>query len=269
MKYEYETTKFYNALRKYGYKNFTFEVIEECSNDPAILDERERYWIEFYDSYKNGYNSTLGGRDQSWIYNPDTIRKMWDDGFSTGEIKKILGCGSTLIYNRLQGYKDFNTFTSHQRSCGATAEWRKDFKLSENQLQYFNYPIEVHQYDLDGNYITSYPSYSAAARAVNCKDPQNIARCCTRTNQKTSYGYQWSQQKVEKLPITSHGTGKLVRCINTGEIFHSIADAARWAGIKSKSTISHCCMGVNHYKSAGKHPVTGEKLKWEYVENMS
>ena len=32
----------------------------------------------------------------------------------------------------------------------------------------------------------------------------------------------------------------------------------------SNQNISKCCRG--RLKSAGKHPVTGEKLKWEYVE---
>ena len=44
----------YQALRKYGLRNFTFEVLEECSQEE--LNIREQYWINFYDSYKNGYN---------------------------------------------------------------------------------------------------------------------------------------------------------------------------------------------------------------------
>ena len=70
------------------------------------------------------------------------------------------------------------------------------------------------------------------------------------------------------MPIVPHYTGKLVRCINTGMIFHSIPEAAAWAHIKSKSNIRECCDGSGRYKSAGKHPITGEKLKWEYVENI-
>lgn len=29
------------AMRKYGFENFIFEIIEEC--EPELLDERERY----------------------------------------------------------------------------------------------------------------------------------------------------------------------------------------------------------------------------------
>lgn len=49
----------HNAIKKYGKDNFIFEVIEECK--PEELDERERYWIAFYDTVKpNGYNLTAG-----------------------------------------------------------------------------------------------------------------------------------------------------------------------------------------------------------------
>lgn len=51
---------FYRAIKKYGPDNFTQEILEEISN-PSKLDEKERYWINHYDTFKNGYNSTTGG----------------------------------------------------------------------------------------------------------------------------------------------------------------------------------------------------------------
>ena len=48
------------AIHKYGIENFTFEIIELCSKEQ--LNEREIYWISYYDSYRNGYNNTPGGK---------------------------------------------------------------------------------------------------------------------------------------------------------------------------------------------------------------
>lgn len=48
------------ALLKYGKENFSFEVIEEVPKDS--LDDREKYWIDKFDSYRNGYNATAGGK---------------------------------------------------------------------------------------------------------------------------------------------------------------------------------------------------------------
>ena len=53
----------YRAFRKYGIDNFTFEILEEC--EQKFLNDREEYWINYFDSYKNGYNQTNGGYSSS------------------------------------------------------------------------------------------------------------------------------------------------------------------------------------------------------------
>lgn len=53
-----ENKVLYKAFKKYGIENFEFEVIEDKTPD---YNEREKYWIKYYDSYNNGYNETLGG----------------------------------------------------------------------------------------------------------------------------------------------------------------------------------------------------------------
>lgn len=49
----------YRAMRKYGFDNFDFTIIQECPEE-KLVDE-EIYWISYYDSYENGYNETPGG----------------------------------------------------------------------------------------------------------------------------------------------------------------------------------------------------------------
>ena len=50
----------HKAIFKYGKDNFTFEIIEEVPKQQ--LNEREEYWIKYYNSYTDGYNSTKGGQ---------------------------------------------------------------------------------------------------------------------------------------------------------------------------------------------------------------
>lgn len=55
-------TKFYSALRKYGFENFTFSIIEQQEEySKEELNNLERKWIEYYNSYEEGYNSNRGG----------------------------------------------------------------------------------------------------------------------------------------------------------------------------------------------------------------
>lgn len=56
---------------------------------------------------------------------------------------------------------------------------------------------------------------------------------------------------------------KPVRCINTGEEFESCALAAKHFNIGKGAKIALNCKGKQSY--AGKHPITGEKLHWEFV----
>lgn len=58
----------YQAFKKYGIENFTFEIIEECS--PEELSEKEKYYINLYDTYHNGYNMTTGGEDNQGESHP-------------------------------------------------------------------------------------------------------------------------------------------------------------------------------------------------------
>lgn len=67
-------TKFANAIRKYGAKNFDIEVLEECGSKEE-LNDREIYWIDTLKTFTDGYNSTLGG-DGGDTYSARTEEQM-------------------------------------------------------------------------------------------------------------------------------------------------------------------------------------------------
>lgn len=53
------TNKLYNAMQKYGVWNFSFELLEQI-HQRNLLNEKEKFWIDMYQSNKFGYNSTKG-----------------------------------------------------------------------------------------------------------------------------------------------------------------------------------------------------------------
>ena len=53
----HHSNKLQNAWNKYGSENFIFEVVEVT--DKSTARTREGYWIQYFDSFKNGYNVTL------------------------------------------------------------------------------------------------------------------------------------------------------------------------------------------------------------------
>jgi group I intron endonuclease len=67
--------KLFNSIKKYGYENHIFEVIEECSIE--LLNERERYWQEYYNCVEDGLNCRYTKTDdKSGSLSKETINKL-------------------------------------------------------------------------------------------------------------------------------------------------------------------------------------------------
>jgi group I intron endonuclease len=65
----------YNSFKKYGYENHKVEVVEECVIE--LLNERERYWQDYYNVLKKGLNSKLTTtKSKTGKLSEETIKKM-------------------------------------------------------------------------------------------------------------------------------------------------------------------------------------------------
>ena len=114
----------YKAFNKYGIENFICEEIEEVPNDK--LDEREKYWIEYYDSYFNGYNSTLGGRaTQLYNWDTDDIIEKYMILKSARAVAKEIGCDHSTI-DRILNENGVKRFTLSQQQSKPLYFKKKD-----------------------------------------------------------------------------------------------------------------------------------------------
>lgn len=52
--------KLWRALEKYKFSSFYIEILDYCFTQEQ-MDDSEIYWISYYDSLTNGYNSRYGG----------------------------------------------------------------------------------------------------------------------------------------------------------------------------------------------------------------
>ena len=50
--------KLYKAISEYGLQNFSFEMLEQCKKEQ--LNQKQKFYIDLYDSYNFGYNSNKG-----------------------------------------------------------------------------------------------------------------------------------------------------------------------------------------------------------------
>lgn len=99
-----EKRPLYNAIKKYGVEHFKIEEIEEC--DESIAAEREIYWIEYYNSYKNGYNATLGGDGKSYL-NYKKILLYYDSSkMCATQIAQECNCSVDSVYSIIEQYRE-------------------------------------------------------------------------------------------------------------------------------------------------------------------
>lgn len=92
-------SKLHKAILKYGEEHFYPIIIEECS-DKEVFD-KEKYYIQLYDSVKNGYNISYGGEGESQV-DFQEIEQLFLQGKYIKEIAKITGHTTKTISSRLK-----------------------------------------------------------------------------------------------------------------------------------------------------------------------
>ena len=121
----YNGSRLHNALLEYGIDNFSFEIIED--NIPnELLDKREQYWIEYYETFTGyGYNMTPGGTGGA-VYSKLSLEQV-------NKIRELLVTTDLSCYNIGQ---QFNVSASTIDAINSGNNWY------DNTL---SYPIRKHQ----------------------------------------------------------------------------------------------------------------------------
>lgn len=95
------------AIQKYGKENFEVQQVCECPDE--CLNDQERYYIHYYDTYQNGYNLTIGGQDISTklILDEKQIIKEYQSGLFIKDIALKYNCCEKTISNILHNNNIF------------------------------------------------------------------------------------------------------------------------------------------------------------------
>lgn len=94
--------KLYNAVNKYGKDKFYVETLEE-GIPVEQLDEKEIAYIQQYNSFLEGYNSTPGGdgRIINKVTNEEYMLDMAKCGIDSHEIAKVFGVNKATVIRTL------------------------------------------------------------------------------------------------------------------------------------------------------------------------
>ena len=128
----------YRAINKYGKDKFTIEQIEECTSEKA--GEREKYWIEYYGSFRNGYNATTGGDGKPYL-DYELIYRTYLECKSRTKTAEILGLDRCHVGKIIAGLKN-NSYSNNEALFKPVA--RLDKKTGEI-LEVFSSVTEADQ----------------------------------------------------------------------------------------------------------------------------
>lgn len=160
-----EKRPLYAAMRKYGIDNFEITLIEETD----CPEDREIFWIEQKRSYKTGYNATLGGDGRKYL-DYDLVIATYQELKSTKDTAKRLKICEESVRNILKN----NNIP----------------RYSSKEVNRRKYGHIVNQYDLNMNYIQSFPSIISAAKSLNKNGVSHISDAC-KGRRQTAYGFKW------------------------------------------------------------------------------
>lgn len=209
--------KLWNNTQKHNWNPAdTFEIIEEClcGENKYFLNEREKYWIEFYDSYKNGLNCNKGGYGNSgYIASDETKQKMSSShknkppmSDSTKQLLRELNLGGkNPMFNKIHSTESKNKIKNakigHKHSEETKIKMSKSAKnklpMSDNtkellkQINLGNtYGIKpIQQIDNNGITIKKWDSISECAKELKL-NISGISKVLSGLS-KTTKGYKF------------------------------------------------------------------------------
>ena len=239
-------TTFHRAIRKYGIDDFEYMVLcVVISVD--VLDELEIELIETYDTYRNGYNMTIGGVSLTGhrVSQKTKDRRSKEVHQYTLEGEYVASYKSGTLALQITGCCHISQSIQFGSQAGGYLwSFEKKDKI-EPYNKNINLPIKVYQYDLGGKYITSFDSFSLAGKSIN-GSCGNIYSACE--NNWKSYNYMWRYEQYDyiepyKKPNRSYNVTPVKQYDLNGNFikwFVSTLIAAKETGTCKKSIQSVC-----------------------------
>ena len=163
------------AMRKYGIEHFHIELIEETNNP----EEKEQYWIKYYNSFKKGYNATLGGDGKRYIDYNLVIQTYLELQNIKQTAKQLNICIDSvrhiLIQNKIS-IKSSNDISKTMLGKSVTMFSKKENKY----LKTFDTIREASKYLIINNYTKGKESTVATHISEVCKGKR-----------KSAFGFLW------------------------------------------------------------------------------
>lgn len=247
--------KFGKAIQKYGWNNFTHEIIEDNIPTQELANQKEIYYIELYQSYYFGYNMTKGGggiindAQNIGVYQIDINKNI------VAHYKSIIDASKAT--NLLP--QNIGACLTNKQITAGGFYWLSDTIDTNNIiLPKSKYKRDVISIEPNSNKISYYSCVQQASKETNTSY-SGILLCCNKqaimANNRywvylDEYDDNW-EPTVLSTKKCCEWFQKAIVCVETGEVWGSITDCSIETGILTQNLSQNCCK--QHKTAKNKH----------------
>ena len=215
----YYNEHLFRAIKKYGFDAFEVDEIHDVASSKEELNEKEKDYIEKYDSFEHGYNNTYGGdsfpkgkncKNSKPVYQIDldgNVVKIWDSAQDASSELKI---SFSNISRVCTGHIERDG--SRQITAGGFVwVFEKDYDPNKDYKRIANARPESKQrktillLDNDGNVIQEFYSGEEASRVLNISK-QTVSNLCNHKTLKRKYNLIFKSEYIEEQRLSVRGS---------------------------------------------------------------
>ena len=256
----------YNAMNYHGIEHFNIVQVEkiECINKKDLYDllnEKEIYWIEYFNSYKNGYNSTLGGDNISYKILKPVVQYDKNTFVLLNTFDSIVEAGEFIGDTRISTLGLISSCCKGKVKSVNGYIWRYvgddvfKYDIYKNTLRFDQYDIKT------GALINSNLCATQIREMLNIKCITSIYKNANNIT-KSAYGYIWKYNENSKNVPIRHGKYSKFNCYTLNDVFlktySSVQEVLTFTGLKIRNSIYEACKKENHF-AGGYH--------WYYADD--
>lgn len=202
------------SIKKFGFDAFEVVEIFDMAETLEELNEKESYYINLFDSYKNGYNQSFGGDSMSGYERPKSkdcknskpvcqislngeLIKIWN---CASDVQRELGINQTSICVVCKGKKrktaggfvwvyekDYNPNKNYSRT-----RQKKDMGRGTKPVLWLNN---------NGNIIQEFYSLNSVSEVLDIC-PQSVSDICNHKTKNGKYNLVFKSEYIEEQRLS-------------------------------------------------------------------
>lgn len=204
------------SIKKFGFNAFEVVEVFDVAKTFEELNEKESYYINLFDSYKNGYNQSFGGDSISGYSRPSgkdcpNSKRICQIGLD-GKLIRIWDCATDASNELNIDQASISMVCKGKRKTAGSFVWvhEKDYNPNKNysrtrqkkDMGRGTKPVLL--LDDDGNIIQEFYSLNSVSEVLDIC-PQSVSDICNHKTKHGKYNLVFKSEYIEEQRLSVRG----------------------------------------------------------------